>query len=181
MNKVVLFSTCVFLAACGGGGDSDVSNVVEEVPDLEITVDYSPITGVYKADIETNSGLTDVNYLSIDSDGYLTAYNYQGDEVGTGEDCYTVATGTDVNSFYTGQKLTFDVNSMQYSVSANTDRGFDLAWEIDDSGNLIQLFMDSTISSNYAIQSSSDAGNKISFSVIKSYENNAEIKSKLCS
>jgi len=70
----------------GCGADSDVELISSEPIDRHI----ASLEGVRYIVKDTDDGI-DESYVSIDSNGYILVYDYQGDAAGTGENCYTYA------------------------------------------------------------------------------------------
>ncbi len=74
------------LCACGGGGssDNDSSN------DPPVVTGISSIVGVYEWFDEYPGGLVDEWYLAIDSQGYVSDYDYMGDSYDNLGNCYVI-------------------------------------------------------------------------------------------
>ncbi|MDO6747014.1 hypothetical protein [Gilvimarinus sp. 1_MG-2023] len=93
------------LAACGSGSSSDnTTNSSSSQPvssSGSSSDDYSAVVGLY----DVSNG-DDEQYYYIAADGLFTAYNYLGDSVDNGNNCYREATGAEANAEITGQTLT---------------------------------------------------------------------------
>lgn len=104
MNKTLIsvFTVSILLTGCGSDSDE---------PDLSGVDIYDPyissLSGVRYVTRTTNGHL-DESYLSIDKSGNITVYDYQGDGVGTGQNCYTYATEpSQINSMLHRGKITY--------------------------------------------------------------------------
>jgi hypothetical protein len=74
----IIFYSFIIIA-CGGNSSKTTTNIPK--------TDSSYFEGVY-ADFQLHNGLIDEAYISIDSDGYATHYNYVGDAVDNFANCY---------------------------------------------------------------------------------------------
>ena len=184
MKISIVFFLCIVLLGCGGegGGSSTGSTPTSdrlEDPIIDPSINYSFIQGVHDANYRLGSGEVDINVIYIDSQGLLKAYNYLNDGVDKGADCYREASGAEVNALYSRKRLRYDDNTRQFRVSSYNGSAFDIVWEYDQSGNIIQIYYGS-VSSNYRIQSLSGSSDKVSVSVYKSNLTSSDLLSKLC-
>ena len=85
LNKLTLAILSVSLLA-GCGAESEEAPISNTTTDRHIT----SLEGVRYIVKNTDDGI-DESYVSIDSNGYIRVYDYQGDAAGTGENCYTYA------------------------------------------------------------------------------------------
>lgn len=88
---------------------------------LSAGVIAGPFAGVYDA---TRDG--DVNYLIIDSENNIRAYNYLGDGVDAGNNCYAPVTAGGINSGISGKKAVYDSLNATYSVTSSS--GEQVSW-----------------------------------------------------
>ncbi|WP_419812077.1 hypothetical protein [Bacterioplanoides sp.] len=84
MKKLLLLSCISLLTACGGGSsDSSSSDLLFPTPNI------AAFAGIYE-DFSNEGELIDESYLHIDSDGYLSFYDYAGDAVDDFANCYWI-------------------------------------------------------------------------------------------
>lgn len=176
LSTLSLIGLSSLLLACGGGSGSGssgkntstassssavaVSSVASSASSVSSAVSsssssvaanptFGPVTGLY--DVSTTSGgVTDENYLYIDGQGKITAYNYLGDAVDLGNNCYRVATANDFNYKINGKTLTHNASAQTFTVDVD---GENLVWKITN--NAISGFQYSFISSGTGISMSS--------------------------
>ncbi|WP_339896598.1 hypothetical protein [uncultured Gilvimarinus sp.] len=106
MILVTLAGTAL-LSACGGGGGSSDSGspaptaepVNSDTPAATSDA-YDTIKGLY----DTKAGDNE-QYYYIGADGVFTAYNYLGDAVDAGDNCYRESTGDEANAKLNGETL----------------------------------------------------------------------------
>jgi hypothetical protein len=93
-----------FLVSCGGGGDgtSDSSRDVTSISGLAGVWDYS-------------EGTDDVYYIYIDQSGNLSEYDYQGDTVDNGADCYLANINATTISHVSGNTFLSSSTGMQFT------------------------------------------------------------------
>ncbi|WP_049721661.1 hypothetical protein [Gilvimarinus polysaccharolyticus] len=108
---LVGLSSMSLLTACGGGGGSesstapvtvtpDVDPVVTNNEPAQVTDKYDTVKGLYDASRGENK-----QYYFIGADGVLTAYNYLGDGVDAGDNCYRESTAEETNGGISGVTL----------------------------------------------------------------------------
>jgi len=73
----------LLLAACGSSGEGSNENVISS----DSTPSLFEISGVWDAS-EVRGQLIDVRYLVIYSGGFIATFDYEGDSVDQGENCY---------------------------------------------------------------------------------------------
>lgn len=175
-KQLVILIPALVLTACGGGSDTTTQSGKDSYD--YSAIDYSLIKGLYNADYDQ-----DENLIYISSDGFFKAYNYIGDAVDGGWDCYVEASENQVNASYMNQRLKYDENTRQYYVYPNrTDfwGDFELRWEFDSNDTLSQVYIE-TYSSNNSMQlSNSDSTFKASITSFKVADDDLLVQSKLC-
>ncbi len=122
MKKELLLSILVAtITSCGGGGSSDSSTTETDQTstpstdnsntDQTVNLDANivAVSGMYNASRDN-----DESYLYISDTGMVTAYDYQQDVSGTGDNCYTKATGTELNGEFIN--VTFSESTNLYTL-----------------------------------------------------------------
>jgi len=88
--------------ATGDGSDAGTGGEISPSPTtigdascplLTTTGDATDIAGVYDLTDDTLDG-EDIYYLEINDNGSTVLYNYEQDDIGTGENCYSISPGT---------------------------------------------------------------------------------------
>lgn len=123
--------TCASITACGGGssgGGTTTPTASSNASSSVSAADFSAVAGVYDTSRETD-GATNEQYLSISDAGLLMAYNYLGDSVNAGDNCYRESTGAESNAGISGQSLTANATDGTFSLAVS---GTDLIWTIAD-------------------------------------------------
>ena len=83
MKKLLMMSLLATLTACGGGsGDGG--------GDFTSGGSASKLVGMWNATTDEGEDGIDENYLAIDSDGFVSLYDYDGDTYDDGENCYWI-------------------------------------------------------------------------------------------
>ena len=116
----VAASSALLLSACGGGGGDDTSPTGRTEDDTitsddgptpgfedstqNTDIDFSAVEGVYDASVSVD-GAVDENYLVINSSGEISAYNYTGDNVDMGDNCYRSAEDGEINYHLDGKLI----------------------------------------------------------------------------
>jgi hypothetical protein len=129
---------------CGGGGSSDKAADGTTQSSAANNTDYSAVAGLYDASLTSNS-IKDEAYLYIDSAGKITAYNYLGDSKDLGGNCYSLATGANINASITGKTLSFSGTENQFSTTSGTTP---ISWVLDSSKNLTKISYGGSITSS---------------------------------
>jgi hypothetical protein len=93
-----------FLASCGGG-DGDGSNASRDVTSI------SEMVGVW----DFSEGTNDVYYIYIDQSGNVSEYDYQGDTVDNGPDCYLAYINITRISHVSGNTFLSSSTGMQFT------------------------------------------------------------------
>lgn len=125
-SGVLSCALCLTFSACSSDDSSDDKTV------LAPTVDYTIMEGMY----DTSSTDGDENYLYIDADGLITSYNWMGDIVDNGGNCYNISQSGDVNYALNGLSLTRDeTNSKYYTTVSSTE----VAWTYDSSDTITSI------------------------------------------
>lgn len=128
--------------------DEDASPVDEETG----TTSFEPVSGLYDTSLEVD-GQVDENYLYIDQEGSVTAYNYVGDSVDAGDNCYREPQEGEVNAQLTG--LTLEWNDTDLVYSTQLEDGTDVVWIVDQSLELIGVMLGEIGATSLTIQESS--------------------------
>src|SRR5690606_22424689 len=129
---IFIVGLTTLISACGGSGGGS-ARVDEPHPNQDVAIDEivpgpdnsgipfdrwneyqeyvektihlrKPHNNVYKISQVSASG-EDLHYLAIDGDGGVTAWNYLGDTVDRGSDCFRVAYGDEPNAVLTGSQV----------------------------------------------------------------------------
>lgn len=124
------------LVACGGssGGGTPPSEDQSTPETGGSDVDYSPVSGLYDTSVTAGDD-TDEHYVHISSNGELTAYNYLGDSVDAGDNCYREAETGELNAAVSGKTLEYDQESSEFTVELDGDP---LYWRVEGN-DIIQI------------------------------------------
>lgn len=110
LSITTLLTCSVLLTACGGGGGS-----IEGIGTTSDDPDLKRISGVYNT-----SRADDESYLYITEQGKIIVYDYQGDDQGSGQNCYSQATHiSQTNYHFNGKNVTYSGTTKYYTI--NTD------------------------------------------------------------
>tara|TARA_R110001592_G_scaffold361968_1_gene674412 strand:- start:52 stop:573 length:522 start_codon:yes stop_codon:yes gene_type:complete len=137
MKKIALSLAVVgFISGCGGSGSSDSEPLGSSTPDADIVA----VSGVY------NSSRTgDESYLYIATSGAVTAYDYQGDVSGTGDNCYSVVSANNqINSSLNAGLVTYSSTTEKYTLTSDTNV---LVFTYDTTNGMQNFVLDSVLSS----------------------------------
>ncbi|KZY64095.1 MULTISPECIES: hypothetical protein [unclassified Oleiphilus] len=139
MKKVTLSLVVVgFISGCGSSGSSDSSDPLTSsgTPDENIVA----VSGVYDT-----SRTGDEAYLYIAESGAVTAYDYQGEASGTGENCYSLSTASgQINSSLHEGTVTYSSTSGKYTLTSDSNT---LEFTYDTTDGMENFLLDSVISS----------------------------------
>lgn len=113
---IILFSITISACSPTGGGSTQV-----EVPDLVGLWDSSEKKGVK----------TDVIYTRITSDGSILEYDFDGDEVDNGLQCYQIDSGSVKNMGKNHFLITADMHAKKQ---------FEVELELLDAGNALKIY-----------------------------------------
>ena len=145
LKHVIALLTLTSLAACGGGSSDDynTSNTTTETtqttPTASLSNEFSAISGVFNT-----SRLSDEAYLHIAEDGLVTAFDYQQDIFGTGENCYITATTVNrINGQLTGAVITVDGD--RYTLNSGD---IEIEFSYDDLLGMNDFLYNNVLSSN---------------------------------
>jgi len=107
MRKTLLTAFVLTLAGCAAEDEYES----ETYGPINKTVDYiSHLEGMRKLEKTLDGGEIDESYVYIDSTGYIQVFDYQGDEAGSGLNCYTYATNPEqTNSMIHGRQITYEI------------------------------------------------------------------------
>lgn len=138
MKVVVPFLVVGFIAGCGGSSDSGDSGSGTTVDsNLEL------ISGVYDT---TRDSTSDESYLYISDTGAVTAYDYEGDSVGSGSNCYSIpADYSQTNYSLTGGTVTYSSTEEVYTL---TNGDVVLTFEYDTTEGMNDFVYNSIFSSS---------------------------------
>jgi len=96
-------------------------------------IEISDLVGLWNSS-ENKAGKSDVSYTRISSDGSIIEYDYDGDEVDAGLDCYHIISGS-------LKKL--EANRFQVTADMYENTQFDVELELLDAGYALKIyFMD---------------------------------------
>ena len=125
-----------FISGCGGSGSSDSTPLGSSQLDANIVA----VSGVYDA-----SRTGDESYLYISNTGVVTAYDYQGDLSGTGDNCYSVVSSTNqTNSSLNSGVVTYSSTTEKYTLTSDTNV---LVFTYDTTDGMQNFVLDSVLSS----------------------------------
>jgi hypothetical protein len=111
-NRLIFTSLIsLLLAACGGGGSSGGQDVTS----------LSQLAGVW----DFSEGTNDVWYIYFDQNGNVSDYDYQGDTVDNGADCYKADVNWDTITHVSGNTF------------RSTSSGVEFTAVIDSNGALV--------------------------------------------
>jgi hypothetical protein len=150
MHLLAISLVALNLVACGGGGGGGSSAQPGEIIGPGTSTDFSPVAGLYDASVERNN-LKDESYLYISSEGKITAYNYMGDSIDAGNNCYREASGSDINAAITGKTLTYSAADSRFSTTVGSTP---LYWELDTNKKLSKINYGGSISGSNLVFSS---------------------------
>lgn len=138
LSTLSLIGLSSLLFACGGGGGGSKSTPATSNSSAAATSSvannssssssassvaanpvFDPVAGLYDASVINASNLKDENYLYIDGQGKITAYNYLADAVDLGDNCYRVATANDFNFKISGKTLTHNAAAQTFTVDVD--------------------------------------------------------------
>tara|TARA_R110002072_G_C7734660_1_gene516052 strand:+ start:90 stop:617 length:528 start_codon:yes stop_codon:yes gene_type:complete len=139
MKKVALSIVLVgFISGCGSSGSSDSDPLGSSVntPDSNIVA----VSGIYDS-----SRTGDESYLYISTSGVVTAYDYQGDVSGTGDNCYSVVTASNqINSSLNSGVVTYSSATGKYTLTSATNI---LVFTYNSTNGMQNFILDSFLSS----------------------------------
>jgi len=144
MKNVYLWAAAIAgsftLTACGGGSSgspasqsmspSSSSSVSSASSSSVSTANYSALTGLY----DTSASNGDEHYLYINPQGKITAYNYLGDGIDAGDNCYREVIAGELNFVLNGETPTYNSTAGNYTLDVN---GSLLTWTLSAEGNRI--------------------------------------------
>ena len=134
-TSAVILSSAL-LVACGGGGSSTPANNESKTSNPNLAA----ISGIY----DTSRG-ADESYIYIDNQGEMETYNYEGDSVDNGLNCYSlVGDHSKLNGIFTGATIIYDSSTGIYTAS---NSGMELSFEFNATAGL-HNFATSGIQSN---------------------------------
>lgn len=104
--SIALAAAMFALSACNDEGSGDSSNSAsnngeggEQITSME------ELAGVYDQSTESDDGVIEINYLSIDSNGEMTNYLYTTDESDSADGCYTASNNFDTLTHVSGNQF----------------------------------------------------------------------------
>jgi len=142
MKKVALSLAVVgLISGCGSSGSSDSGLSDPQGSSNNITdSNIIAVSGVYDS-----SRTGDEAYLYISTSGAVTAYDYQGDISGTGDNCYSVVTETNqINSSLNSGVVTYSSNTEKYTLTSDTNV---LVFTYDSTNGMQNFLLDAALSS----------------------------------
>lgn len=124
-----------FISGCGGSGSSDSGIFGSSIFDPNIVA----VSGVYNA-----SRTGDESYLYISKSGNVTAYDYQGDLSGTGDNCYSIVSSTNqTNSSLNSGLVSYSSATEKYTLTSATNV---LKFTYDTTNGMQNFVLDSVLS-----------------------------------
>lgn len=125
-----------FISGCGGSGSSDSEPLDSSTPDANIIA----VSGVYDS-----SRTGDESYLYISTYGVVTAYDYQGDARGTGQNCYSVVSAINQTNFSLNSGLvTYSATTEKYTLTSDSTV---LVFTYDTTNGMQNFVLNSSLSS----------------------------------
>ena len=118
LRSYLVFLIMILIAACSPTG-SDPTQVV-----------MSDLVGLWNSS-EKKGAKTDVIYTRISSDGTIIEYDYDGDEVDNGLNCYQIDTGSIQN---------IADNHFLVSVDMHAKKQFEVELEWLDAGHALKIY-----------------------------------------
>lgn len=142
MRKLIVFLAAgSLLAGCGSSGTGETSNKVRSANNSKLDPNIISVSGVYDT-----SRTLDEAYLYISDEGRVTAYDYQGDVSGSGDNCYTLATAPNqINSIFNAGKVSYSISTGKYSLTGDSDV---IEFTYDTTDGMQNFTLNSAISSN---------------------------------
>ena len=142
MKKVALSLAVVgLISGCGSSGSSDSGLSDPQGSSNNITdSNIIAVSGVYDS-----SRTGDEAYLYISTSGAVTAYDYQGDVSGSGDNCYAVSTASNqINSSLNSGMVTYSSTTDKYTLTSDSNV---LKFEYDTTNGMHNFLLDSALSS----------------------------------
>jgi len=153
-NVVVSLALVGFISGCGSSGSYDANGVSDSAQAGSAPVDSAPAdsgNNTPDANIVTVSGIYNTSrsgdeaYLYISTSGAVTAYDYQGDVSGSGDNCYAVSTASNqINSSLNSGMVTYSSTTDKYTLTSDSNV---LKFEYDTTNGMHNFLLDSALSS----------------------------------
>ena len=113
MLRISILLSALFLSACGGSGSSDSGTPAPGISPAKL----AQVMGLY--DTSTDD---DEAYLYIRGNGTVVAYDYQGDSVGSGLNCYSLALDANqINSGLHGGSIYYLSETDRFNIQTEFD------------------------------------------------------------
>ena len=118
MLRYTIFLIAILISACSPGSDDPTK------------VEMSDLVGLWDSS-EQKAGKTDVIYTRISSDGAIIEYDFDGDEVDNGLQCYQINSGSVKN-----------ISNNHFLVTADMFAGkeFEVELELLDAGHALKIY-----------------------------------------
>lgn len=131
-NKTIfLMLLCIFVTACSPAGNNSGH------------IEVADLTGLWNSS-ENIGADTDVMYTRISSDGGILEYDYDGDQVDKGLNCYQINSGSIVHIAKNYFLVTADMHK---------NKQFEIELELLDNGYALKIYFLDTTDSTKTIKS----------------------------
>ncbi|MFT7109324.1 MAG: hypothetical protein ACI843_000984 [Psychrobacter glaciei] len=108
LKNLLTILVAIILCACDPGDEITSIDPKRSSSSSELAL----IEGVYK----TNK-FGDLHYLYISNNAKVTSYNYEGDSVDNGLNCYSkVTSASGINGIFNNKTITYDSNNEEYTL-----------------------------------------------------------------
>ncbi len=127
----LVFLIMISISACSPTGSNSTQ------------VEMSDLIGLWNSS-ENKGAKTDVIYTRVSSDGSIIEYDFDGDEVDNGLNCYQIVTGSVKN---------IGANHFMVSVDMYANKQFEVELELLDAGNALNIVFLNPDNSTLALDS----------------------------
>jgi hypothetical protein len=131
LRYYLVFLTMISISACSPTGSNSTQ------------VEMSDLIGLWNSS-ENKGAKTDVIYTRVSSDGSIIEYDFDGDEVDNGLNCYQIVTGSVKN---------IGANHFMVSVDMHANKQFEVELELLDAGNALNIVFLHPENSTLALES----------------------------
>ena len=131
LRYYLVFLTMISISACSPTGSNSTQ------------VEMSDLIGLWNSS-ENKDAKTDVIYTRVSSDGSIIEYDFDGDEVDNGLNCYQIVSGSVKN---------IGANHFMVSVDMHANKQFEVELELLDAGNALNIVFLHPENSTLALES----------------------------
>ncbi len=118
LRYYLVFLTMISISACSPTGSNSTQ------------VEMSDLIGLWNSS-ENKGAKIDVIYTRVSSDGSIIEYDFDGDEVDNGLNCYQIVSGSVKN---------IGANHFMVSVDMHANKQFEVELELLDAGNALKVY-----------------------------------------